>query len=147
LEGVETIFAVHVLHQHPTFVIASRTGALLAGCDFFKVVIRAADRNEHQRSSADGDPILAASSTIISLQSLVSREADPLDSQVVSMAVVNGTETGDGGVVLGGTFRAFLKASFYHLHCRIEISWAPTRGEERRERKKKKNEDGMWVRL
>jgi IAA-amino acid hydrolase len=77
----------------------------------------------------------------------VFREADPLDSQVVSVAVVNGMETDDGGVVLGGTFRAFSKASFYHLHCRIEISSAPMRGEERRERRKKKNEDGMSVRL
>nr|TKW22996.1 hypothetical protein SEVIR_4G264300v2 [Setaria viridis] len=115
LEGVEAIFAVHVSHQHPTSVIGSRTGALLAGCGFFKAVIRA-DMNEHRRSAAD--PILAASSTIISLQNLVSREADPLDSQVVSVAVVNGT--GDGGVVLGGTFRAFSNASFYHLRRRIE---------------------------
>jgi IAA-amino acid hydrolase len=120
LEGVEAIFAVHVSHQHPTSVIGSRTGALLAGCGFFKAVIRAADTNEHRRPAAAGDPILAASSTIISLQSLVSREADPLDSQVVSVAVVNGTETGGGGVVLGGTFRAFSNASFYHLRRRIE---------------------------
>ncbi|CAL4966737.1 unnamed protein product [Urochloa decumbens] len=130
LEGVEAIFAVHVSHQHPTSIIGSRTGALLAGCGFFKAVIRGRDappppeHHHQQRRQPAADPILAASSTIISLQSLVSREADPLDSQVVSVAVVNAT-TGDDStdshvVVLGGTFRAFSDASFYHLRRRIE---------------------------
>lgn len=114
LEGVEAIFAVHVSHQHPTSVVGSRTGPLLAGCGFFKVQIRA-----HR---AGADPVLAASSTIISLQSLVSREADPLDSQVVSVAMVNGSFSGDPAapLVLGGTFRAFSNASFYTLRRRIE---------------------------
>ncbi|GJN39194.1 hypothetical protein PR202_gb28296 [Eleusine coracana subsp. coracana] len=119
LEGVEAIFAVHVSHQHPTSVIGSRTGPLLAGCGFFKAVIRAIDPPERRRPDK---PVLAAASTIISLQSIVSREADPLDSQVVSVAVVNGSETivHAGELALGGTFRAFSNASFYHLRRRIE---------------------------
>lgn len=113
LEGVEAIFAVHVSHQHPTSVIGSRTGALLAGCGFFKAVIR-------PLRPGSGDPVLAAASTIINLQSLVSREADPLDSQVVSVAQVNGTGDQPEPLVLGGTFRAFSNASFYQLRRRIE---------------------------
>ncbi|VAI79366.1 unnamed protein product [Triticum turgidum subsp. durum] len=116
LEGVEAIFAVHVSHQHPTSVVGSRTGPLLAGCGFFKAQILA--------RRAGADPVLAASSTIISLQSLVSREADPLDSQVVSVAMVNGSFSHGGDqaapLVLGGTFRAFSNASFYTLRRRIE---------------------------
>ncbi|KAI4970648.1 hypothetical protein ZWY2020_001562 [Hordeum vulgare] len=111
LEGVEAIFAVHVSHQHPTSVIGSRTGPLLAGCGFFKAQILP--------RRAGGDPVLAASSTIISLQSLVSREADPLDSQVVSVAMVDGGDP-EAPLVLGGTFRAFSNASFYTLRRRIE---------------------------
>uniref|UniRef100_A0ACD5Z796 Uncharacterized protein n=1 Tax=Avena sativa TaxID=4498 RepID=A0ACD5Z796_AVESA len=111
LEGVEAIFAVHVSHEHPTSVIGSRTGVLLAGCGFFKALIR-----------GGRDTVLAAASTIISLQGLVSREADPLDSQVVSVAVVNSDGGGndDSTFVLGGTFRAFSNASFYQLRRRIE---------------------------
>jgi IAA-amino acid hydrolase len=110
LEGVEAIFAVHVSHEHPTSVIGSRTGALLAGCGFFKALIR-----------GGRDPVLTAASAVISLQSLVSREADPLDSQVVSVAVVNSDGGGDHGTfALGGTFRAFSNASFYRLRRRIE---------------------------
>lgn len=139
LEGVEAIFAVHVSHQHPTSVIGSRTGALLAGCGFFKAVIRGGGDKDPRRAA---DPVLAAASTISSLQSIVSREADPLDSQVVSVTLVNGSDidiqnaaaagAGAGAaqpphpqvpepeLVLGGTFRAFSNASFYQLRRRIE---------------------------
>uniref|UniRef100_A0ACD6AC19 Uncharacterized protein n=1 Tax=Avena sativa TaxID=4498 RepID=A0ACD6AC19_AVESA len=110
LEGVEAIFAVHVSHEHPTSVIGSRTGVLLAGCGFFKALIRG--------SGGRDTVVLAAASTVVSLQGLVSREADPLDSQVVSVAVVNSSD--DSAFLLGGTFRAFSNASFYQLRRRIE---------------------------
>ncbi|KAA8538452.1 hypothetical protein F0562_028002 [Nyssa sinensis] len=70
------------------------------------------------------DPVLAASAAVISLQGIVSREANPLDSQVVSVTSFNGG--GDNlnmipnTVVLGGTFRAFSNTSFYQLLQRIE---------------------------
>lgn len=76
LDKVEAIFAVHVSHQHPTGVIGSRPGALLAGCGFFRVVISG------KRGMASVDPVVAASATVISLQGIVSREANPLDAQV-----------------------------------------------------------------
>lgn len=83
LKDVEAIFAVHVSHEHPTSVIGSRAGPLLAGCGFFKAVIRGREGhagNPHRSV----DPILAASAAVISLQNIVSREANPLDSQVIS---------------------------------------------------------------
>ncbi|KAL0421299.1 UNVERIFIED_CONTAM: IAA-amino acid hydrolase ILR1-like 4 [Sesamum latifolium] len=69
------------------------------------------------------DPILAASASIISLQHIVSRETDPLDSQVVSVTIVQG-----GGelnaipesATIAGTFRAFGRTSFYALRRRID---------------------------
>ncbi|MQM04655.1 hypothetical protein Taro_037458, partial [Colocasia esculenta] len=82
LEGVEAIFAVHVSHEHPTSVIGSRAGPLLAGCGFFKAVISGREGlagNPHHSV----DPVLAASAAVISLQNIVSREANPLDSQVI----------------------------------------------------------------
>lgn len=77
LDDVEAIFAVHVSHIHPTGVIGSRSGPLLAGCGIFRAVITAED------SSGAANLILAASSAVISLQGIVSREASPLDSQVL----------------------------------------------------------------
>ncbi|XP_077213498.1 IAA-amino acid hydrolase ILR1-like 6 [Tasmannia lanceolata] len=122
LENVEAIFAVHVSHEHPTSVIGSRPGPLLAGCGFFKAVISGKEgRAGSPHRSVD--PILATSAAVISLQNIVSREANPLDSQVVSVASFSG---GDNlnlipeSVVIGGTFRAFSNASFYQVRKRIE---------------------------
>ncbi|CAN1730157.1 IAA-amino acid hydrolase ILR1-like 6, partial [Linum perenne] len=115
LEDVEAIFALHVSHEHPTSIIGSRPGPLLAGCGFFRAVISNTVPTSH--------PILAASAAIISLQGIVSREANPLDSQVVSVTTVDGGSTTGAAetetVVLGGTFRAFSNTSFYHLLHRI----------------------------
>ena len=81
LENVEAIFAVHVSHELPTAIIGSRPGPLLAGCGFFRAVIsgRKGLAGNPQHSV---DPILAASAAVISLQGIVSRESNPLDSQV-----------------------------------------------------------------
>ncbi|KAJ6735825.1 IAA-AMINO ACID HYDROLASE ILR1-LIKE 6 [Salix viminalis] len=122
LEDVEAIFAVHVSHEHPTAIIGSRPGPLLAGCGFFRAVING--KMGHAGSPHHSvDPILAASAAVISLQNIVSREANPLDSQVVSVTTMDGgndLEMISDTVVLGGTFRAFSNTSFYQLLQRIE---------------------------
>lgn len=121
LDDLDAIFAVHVSHEHPTGIIGSRPGPLLAGCGFFRAEISGRDGST---THLPADAILAASAAVISLQGIVSREANPLDSQVVSVTTFN-----DGGnsldtiadtVVLSGTLRAFSNASFYQLIRRIE---------------------------
>lgn len=81
LDDVEAIFAVHVSHEHPTAIIGSRPGALLAGCGFFRAVI-SGKKGRASSPHHSVDPILAASAAVISLQGIVSRETNPLDSQV-----------------------------------------------------------------
>ncbi|KAK3041389.1 hypothetical protein RJ639_001587 [Escallonia herrerae] len=122
LENVEAIFALHVSYQHPTSVIGSRPGPLLAGCGFFRAVISGKEGragNPHRSV----DPVLAASAAVISLQGIVAREANPLDSQVISVTSFNGGNNLDmipDTVVLKGTFRAFSNTSFYQILQRIE---------------------------
>ncbi|XP_073121854.1 IAA-amino acid hydrolase ILR1-like 6 [Henckelia pumila] len=122
IEDVEAIFAVHVSHLLPTGVIGSRTGPLLAGCGFFKAVVTV-EPGLAWNVYSSVDPILAASAAVNSIQSIVSRESSPLDSQVVSVTYF---KSGDdlhvmpNRVEFGGTLRAFSKASFEHLLQRIE---------------------------
>ncbi|KAK6938394.1 Peptidase M20, partial [Dillenia turbinata] len=120
LEDVEAIFALHISHVYSTGVIASIPGPMLAGCGFFRAVISGkVGRAGNPHRSVD--PVLAASAAVISLQSIVSREANPLDSQVVSVTSFNGGDSPDmvpDIVVLGGTFRAFSK--IYQLRDRIK---------------------------
>ncbi|KAL7117946.1 hypothetical protein ACP275_03G104500 [Erythranthe tilingii] len=124
LENVEAIFAMHISHLLPTGVIGSRSGPLLAGCGFFKAVITTGGNGLHRNIHNSGDPLLAASASVISLQGIVSRESNPLDSQVVSVTFL---KSGDGGldtqptrVEFGGTLRAFSNTSFHHILRRIE---------------------------
>ncbi|KAH7866714.1 hypothetical protein Vadar_023925 [Vaccinium darrowii] len=122
LENVEAIFGLHVYHDLPLGQVASKPGPLLAGSGFFEAVI--SGKGGHAAIPQHSiDPILAASNVIVSLQHLVSREADPLDSQVVTVAKFQGGGAFNvipDSVTIGGTFRAFTKESFMQLRQRIE---------------------------
>ena len=81
VENIEAIFGLHVADSVPIGVLASRPGPIMAGSGFFEAVI--SGKGGHAALPHHTiDPILAASNVIMSLQQLVSREADPLDSQV-----------------------------------------------------------------
>lgn len=81
LQNVKAIFGLHVSHELPIAKVSSRPGSLLAGSGFFEAVI--SGKGGHAAIPQHSiDPILAASNVVVSLQHLVSREADPLDSQV-----------------------------------------------------------------
>ncbi|XP_031284242.1 IAA-amino acid hydrolase ILR1-like 4 [Pistacia vera] len=122
LENVEAIFGVHLVHKYPTGVVSSRPGEFLAGCGSFKAKI--SGKGGHAAIPQHSiDPILAVSSSVISLQNIVAREIDPLDSQVVSVSIIDGgTEynTIPDSATIAGTFRAFSKKSFSLLRERIE---------------------------
>ncbi|XP_076927443.1 IAA-amino acid hydrolase ILR1-like 4 [Bidens hawaiensis] len=122
LENVKAIFGLHVSPALPLGQVSSRSGTLLAGSGFFEAVITG--RGGHAAIPQHSiDPILAASTVVVSLQHLVSREADPLDSQVVTVAKFQGGGAFNvipDSVTIGGTFRAFSKESFMQLKQRIE---------------------------
>jgi len=84
LENVSAIFGLHVTNQLALGQVSSREGPMLAGSGFFKAKI--SGKGGHAALPQHTiDPILAASNVIVSLQHLVSREADPLDSQVINI--------------------------------------------------------------
>ncbi|CAK8560282.1 unnamed protein product [Lathyrus sativus] len=122
LENVTAIFGLHIAPELPIGEVASRSGPILAGSGFFEAKI--SGKGGHAAIPQQAiDPILAASNVIISLQHLVSREADPLDSQVVTIAKFQGGSAFNvipDYVTIGGTFRAFSKQSFNQLRQRIE---------------------------
>lgn len=87
VENVDAIFGLHVSVDFPIGSVASRSGPILAGSGFFEAII--SGKGGHAAIPQHTiDPILAASTVIVSLQQLVSREADPLDSQVLSLSLI-----------------------------------------------------------
>ncbi|KAI3737675.1 hypothetical protein L2E82_27685 [Cichorium intybus] len=122
LENIKAIFALHVYPGQPLGQVYSKSGAFLAGSGFFEAVITG--KGGHAAIPQHSiDPILAASHVVVSLQHIVSRIADPLDSQVVTVAKFHGGGAFNvipDSVTIGGTFRAFSKESFMQLRDRIE---------------------------
>ncbi|XP_047252549.1 IAA-amino acid hydrolase ILR1-like 4 [Capsicum annuum] len=121
LDNVDAIFGLHVSVNSPIGTVASSSGPIMAGSGFFDAVIKG--KGGHAAIPQHTiDPILAASNIIVSLQHLVSREADPLDSQVVTVAKFKGGGAFNvipDSVTIGGTFRAYSKESFMQLKQRI----------------------------
>ncbi|XP_059458174.1 IAA-amino acid hydrolase ILR1-like 4 isoform X1 [Corylus avellana] len=122
LENVNAIFGLHVAPNLPIGEVHSRAGPIGAGSGFFEAVI--SGKGGHAAIPQHSvDPILAASNVIVSLQHLISREADPLDPQVVTVAKFQGGGAFNvipDSVTIGGTFRAFSRESFMQLRLRIE---------------------------
>ncbi|MED6222956.1 IAA-amino acid hydrolase ILR1-like 4 [Stylosanthes scabra] len=122
LDKVSAIFGLHVAHVLPVGHVASKAGPLMAGSGSFHASIHGKGGHAAMPQFAI-DPVLAASSIVLNLQHLVSREADPLDPQVVTVANFHG----DGAfnvipdsVTIGGTFRAFSRQSLTRLKDRIQ---------------------------
>ncbi|KAL1293080.1 hypothetical protein HN51_053659 [Arachis hypogaea] len=122
LDKVSAIFGLHLVPTLPLGHVASKPGPFMAGSGTFHATIHG--RGGHAAMPhLSIDPLLAASSAVVNLQQLVSREADPLDPQVVTVANFHG----DGAfnvipdsVTIGGTFRAFSPESITRLKERIQ---------------------------
>ena len=81
LEGASAIFGMHVNVNLPPGMVSGRPGPFLAASGFFTVHIQG--QGAHAGTPhLSIDPIQAATAVVQSLQQLVSREANPLDSQV-----------------------------------------------------------------
>lgn len=122
LEDVEAIFGLHVYPLVPTGSIASRSGAFLAAAGIFKVVIEG--KGGHAAvPHLTADPVVATSMIIVSLQQLVSRETNPLESQVVSVTSVHGGKVFNiipQDVTIQGTYRTLAADNGEKLKQRVK---------------------------
>ncbi|XP_042049877.1 IAA-amino acid hydrolase ILR1-like 1 [Salvia splendens] len=122
IDNVQAIFGLHNDPLVPLGQVACRPGPIAAGSGRFQAEI--SGKGGHAAIPQHAiDLILAASNVIVSLQQLVSRESDPLDSQVVTVAKFQGGGAFNvipDSVAIGGTFRAFSVKSLLYLKQRIE---------------------------
>lgn len=82
LEKFQAIFGLHVAPDMLTGTIGSRPGPMLAGSGRFSVIMEGKGGHAANPQAAR-DPVLAASSAILALQQIVSRETDPLEARVI----------------------------------------------------------------
>ena len=82
--GIQQVYGMHNWPQMPTGEFAIRSGAFFAATDMFELTIKG--RGGHAaKPNITVDPTLVASHVVLALQSIVSRNADPVGQLVVSV--------------------------------------------------------------
>ena len=118
---VEAVFGMHNWPGMPVGRFGLRAGPMMASSDVFEITVRG--RGGHAALPHDGvDPIVAASAIVQALQTIVSRNVNPVDAGVVSVTQFNGGRTWNvipDEVVLRGTTRAFRPATQDLLETRL----------------------------
>ncbi len=109
LSGVDAVFGIHLWQTLPTGKIGVLKGTVMAQADNFRITVTG--RGGHgSMPHATADPIVAAGQLIVALQSVVSRNVDPLKPAVLSFGTVNGGTVYNiipNEVRLSGTVRTF----------------------------------------
>ena len=113
------------LHNHPAYPARSvvlKEGPLMAAVDTLKVrILGVGSHGAIPHRSAD--PVVAAASVVMNLQTIVSRNVDPLEAAVISFGTVHGGVANNvipEDVELTGTVRSFRPEVRDALHARIE---------------------------
>jgi hippurate hydrolase len=116
------IFGLHGWPSFPQGTVGTKVGPLLAAADRFEITVHG--RGGHAAMPHHGaDPIVASAAIVTALQTIVSRQLDPLDSGVVSVTTINaGTAFNiiPAAVKLTGTARSLNATTRDFLEERIE---------------------------
>ncbi len=107
LKGVEAIFGLHLWQGMPTGTLGIVKGPMMAQSDNLWITVKG--RGGHGAlPHTTVDPVLAAAQLVVNLQSVVSRNVDPLKPAVLSFGAVHGGTANNiipGEVKLSGTVR------------------------------------------
>jgi amidohydrolase len=119
---VDYAFGIHLGNMFEKGTIALRKGVFMAEADSFKIVIRGIG-GHGAYPHASVDPILIASNVVLALQTVVSREINPIDPVVVTVGKIH---SGDVSNVIPekaellGTVRALNKSISKDMPFKIE---------------------------
>jgi amidohydrolase len=107
--GVERAYGLHLFSQLPTGVLGFCEGEFYASSDSIEITIRG-EGGHGAAPHLSIDPILVAAEFVSAVQKVVSRQIDPLEPAVVTIAAIHGGTTHNvipSSVTLLGTVRAF----------------------------------------
>lgn len=85
----DRVFALHNLPGEAEGQIVVRPGPITASCDVFTIVVQGVG-GHGALPHKSVDPVVAASSIVLALQTVVSRNLDPHDPAVVTVGAING---------------------------------------------------------
>ncbi len=122
MDGVDVVVGEHLMSPVPTGVVAIQGGPLLAASDGFELTVQG--KGGHGASPHQTiDPVIVAAHIVVALQNVVSRQLDPMDTAVVTVATIHGGNAKNvipDTVTLGGTVRSFDENVRQELPKKIE---------------------------
>ena len=119
---VEQIFGLHVWPLLPTGTVGSRRGTFLAAAGEVMITIHGKGGHAAQPHVCI-DPVVAAAKVVTELQTIISRNLDPLDSGVISITSIHGGEAYNvipESVQMSGTIRALTMNRLDWLQDRVK---------------------------
>ncbi len=111
LDGVDEIYGIHLWNYSKFGEIGSRPGAVLAATDSLKILVKGVG-GHGAMPQGTVDSIMVSANLINALQTIVSRNMDPLESAVVTVGTIHGGDNHNviaSSVKMEGTVRAFSK--------------------------------------
>ena len=124
MEGVDAVFGLHVDPDNLVGVVSTRSGAMLAAADTFRIIIHGAGGHAARPHEAV-DTIALAGLLINTIHHLVSRRLDPLEAGVVTIGTIHGGSVDNvipDKVMMTGTIRSFSDKSRQLLFDEIRKS-------------------------
>ncbi len=122
LENVDEIYGMHLWNFQPYGEIGVKSGAIMAAADIFDIVIKGVG-GHGAAPQGTVDAIVTASNLIMSLQTIVSRNTDPLESTVITVGKIkggNGFNIMADEVKLRGTVRAMTEENRLMVKTRMQ---------------------------
>ena len=122
IDGVDEIYGLHVWNYQQSGTIGLKPGPVMAAAD--KVTIKIRGKGGHGAAPQGTiDAIIIASNLIQNLQTIVSRNTNPLDSTVLTIGKINGGYNFNiiaDEVILKGTTRAYTEENRSLIKSRME---------------------------
>jgi amidohydrolase len=120
--GIERAYGLHLSSSHPVGHVGFREGLFYASSDSIEITVEG--KGGHGAAPhLSVDPVYVASQFVVAVQQIVSRNIDPIEPAVVTIAAINGGTTHNvipSRVRLLGTVRAFDKGVREKMSERIE---------------------------
>lgn len=133
LDGVSGIFGLHIFGDIPVGKISIEEGTRMAASDRFRIQI--VGKSGHAGKPHQGiDATVAGAAVVMNLQSIISREFDPIDSAVITVGhFTSGAQHNviSGEALIEGTARTFSNEDAKHIERsirRIALSTATCYG-------------------
>jgi amidohydrolase len=120
---VDGVIGLHVWSPGPVGDISLQTGSVMASADEIFLTVRGRAGHGAMPHQAI-DPVLVAAQIVVALQTLVSREVDPLHTAVLTFGAIHGGTLGNiiaDEVALAGTLRTYDQADRDYLQRRIGV--------------------------